>query len=639
MYKKNQKKIIVIAAIVIALFSGLFLFNTRDERRINRLINKMPLRDKLAQMMVPSFRYYKENEEAEEYPVSELTDYIKEYLSEDHYGSFTLYTENCSDPKKTLEFVYGIQQLNKESGGIPMIIGIDQEGGSIVRVNFGTIGVGNMALAATGNPDNARTMASIYGKELALLGINADYAPVMDINNNPSNPIIGVRSFSDDPQITAQFGKAFIEGLHQQGIISTAKHFPGHGNTDTDSHTGFPLISSTYEQLKDNELIPFKTAIDEGVDIIMTAHIQYPNIEKGTYTSTSTHEQIYLPATMSKVILTDILRGDLGFDGVIASDALDMDAIADNFAMKDVLKMTINSGVNMLLLPIVYEAKDLENNRAILDLAVKLAEEGEIDSEKINDSVRRILKLKLKYGLLDNIDFELNDVMIKEAETGIGNKESQDIARKIAEESVTLLKNENNAYPLNLKENEKTLIIFADTCISRIGYGELIKKELTDNKLIPEGSVIEIMPSNGSNNEECIEAAKEADHVILVYRMYSVSCLDPETDDGWSLECFDKIIDAVHEQNKTVILMTCQLPYDIARFTAADALLVTYNASILRTLPESSYAPNLEAALYSCFGLAEAGGHLPVNIPYVEGTRITDKILYQRGFSLLNIQE
>ena len=188
-------------------------------------------------------------------------------------------------------------------------------------------------------------------------------------------------------------------------------------------------------------------------------------------------------------------------------------------------------------------------------------------------------------------------------------------------------------FPLNLKENEKTLIVFADTCISRIGYGQLVKKEMTDRKLLPEGSIIEVMPNDGSNNEECLEAAKDADHIILVYRMYSVSCLDPDTDDGWSLECFDDIIAAAHEQNKTVILMTCQLPYDIARFTDADALLVTYNASILRGLPESSYAPNLETALYSCFGLAEANGHLPVNIPYVEGVTITDRILYQRGFS------
>ena len=621
--------------IVLALLLGgvgYYMYSTKDERRINNMIKEMSLRDKLAQMMVPAFRYYKESDDSEEYAITEVTDFMKEYLSNDHFGAFTMYAENCEDLEKTLKFVYTIQKVNRDGGGIPMIIGIDQEGGYINRLSFASVGVGNMALAATGDPENARTMASIHGKELSLLGINADYAPVLDINNNPNNPIIGVRSFSDDPETVVAFGKSFIEGLHSENLITTIKHFPGHGNTDTDSHTGFPLINSTYEQLKENELIPFKAAVEAGTDMIMTAHIQYPNIEKETYVSTSTGQQVYLPATMSKTILTDILRNDMGYEGIIVSDALDMDAIADNFAMKDVLKMTINSGVNMLLLPIVYDYKNLEENKATLDLAVKLAEDGEIDIEKIDDSVKRILKLKLKYGLLDQEDFELNDSIIAEAKAGINSKESNEITQRLAEEAVTLLKNENKAFPLDVKENENVLIVFADTCISRSGYGELVKQELLEQNLLPAGVTIDILGNNGSNNEECIEAAKKADHLIMVYRMYGTSCLDPQTDDGWSLECFDQMIDEVHKLNKKVILMTCQLPYDIARFTAADALLVTYEATTARSLPTRTISPNLYVALKACFGLAETNGSLPVNIPYIEGTKITDKILFPRGY-------
>ena len=190
-----------------------------------------------------------------------------------------------------------------------------------------------MALAATGNPEYARTMASIYGRELGLVGVNTDFAPVMDINNNPNNPVIGVRSFGDSPETVAEYGIPFMEGLHDQGTIVTLKHFPGHGNTDTDSHTGFPCIESTYEELKDFELVPFQAAFEAGADMIMTAHIQYPKIETDTYTSISTGEEVYLPATMSHTILTDILRGDMGFDGLVVTDALDMAAICACFGM------------------------------------------------------------------------------------------------------------------------------------------------------------------------------------------------------------------------------------------------------------------------------------------------------------------
>ena len=144
-------------------------------------------------------------------------------------------------------------------------------------------------------------------------------------------------------------------GQQSQGVMAVAKHFPGHGDTDTDSHTGFPLINSTYEELKKNELIPFQAAIDAGADLVMTAHIQYPQIEQGTYTSVSTGEQVYLPATMSRKILTDILRGDMGFDGLIVTDALDMQAITDNFSLEDTVKMTINAGVDLLILPCVKD--------------------------------------------------------------------------------------------------------------------------------------------------------------------------------------------------------------------------------------------------------------------------------------------
>ena len=283
-----------------------------------------------------------------------------------------------------------------------------------------------MALAATGDPENARKMANIYGTELSLLGINADYAPVLDVNNNPNNPVIGVRSFSDSPEIVSEYGSKYIEGLHETGTIVTLKHFPGHGNTDTDSHTGFPVINSSLDDLRACELIPFQKAIDSGADMIMTAHIQYPQIEKETYTSKSTGEKVYLPATMSHTILTDLLRDEMGFEGVVVTDALDMAAINDNFSDEDIMLLAINAGADMIMLPIIMDTNQFKRDLEMIETAIRLVEEGKIDIETIDESVRRILTLKKNHGLLDKTDFTVTNDMISAAESGIGCKENRD---------------------------------------------------------------------------------------------------------------------------------------------------------------------------------------------------------------------
>lgn len=211
---------------------------------------------------------------------------------------------------------------------------------------------GNMALGAADDVNVTKEAASVIGQELAALGINADFAPDVDVNSNPANPIIGIRSFSDDADAVAKHGAAFVRALNDTGVISTLKHFPGHGDTDTDSHTGLPMIDKSYNELKANELVPFKACIEAGSQMIMTAHIQYPQIEKTTYKSVLTGEDIYLPATLSKTIITDILRGDMGYDGVVVTDAMNMDAVAKHFDKFDAAKLAIEAGVDILLMPV-----------------------------------------------------------------------------------------------------------------------------------------------------------------------------------------------------------------------------------------------------------------------------------------------
>ena len=641
---RRCKMLVALTLAIAMLLHMTAMGESAGEDEIEAILSGMTLEQKVGQMMIVAFRVWKEmpetgsdknttveNAEADipQVNVTELNDEIRACLRDYHFGGTVLFAQNCRDAEQVLRLVSDMQTENQEGGGLPLLVAADQEGGTVARLGFGTTGPGNMALAATGDPENAEMMAAIYGRELELLGINADFAPVMDVNSNPKNPVIGVRSFSDAPEVVSRYGISYMEGLHSANTIATLKHFPGHGNTDIDSHTGLPRIDISYDELKAFELAPFQAAIDAGADMIMTAHIQYPQIETGTYASVSTGEEIHLPATMSRTILTDILRNDMGFDGVVVSDALDMAAIQDNFTDEDVLRLTINAGVDMLLLPCVFDTNLFQRNMDMVDVAAKLVKSGEIDEARVDEAVRRILRLKQKYGLLQSRDFSVTDERVKAAVDGIGSAEHHDAALTIAQKALTLVKNENNAFPLQLQPGESALILFADSCASRFCAGELARQQLGD-----AGKAITVMVNDSENGDECVEAAVNADHVVLVSRAYNAACLDPNTDEGFSTAVFDRIIQARHEADKAVIVVSCQLPYDAARFTDADAVLLTYGSSPMRAVPTetgegSAYAPNLPAALCACFGVGEPVGRLPVNIPALnEDYGISGDILY-----------
>lgn len=624
-----MKRFLCLILALAMAFGAAALAENAEGDPLETILSGMTLRDKVAQMMIASFRVWQEvPPEGEDMPeeepprenITQLNDEIRDMVSRNHFGGILLYGQNIVDAEQTLRLIADFQATNQAGGGLPQIVFTDQEGGNVNRIPYGTQGISNMALGATGETENARAMAAIFGEELGLLGIQADFAPVVDVNNNPTNPVIGIRSFSDDPQTVAAFGKAYIQGLHDAGILSTAKHFPGHGDTDTDSHTGAPVIDKTYEELKECELIPFQAAIDAGTDMIMTAHIQYPQIETGTYTSISTGESIFLPATMSRTILTDILRGDMGFDGVIVTDALDMKAIADHFAVEDTVRLTIGAGVDMLIVPPVTDTNVFRLVQTYVDTAVALVESGEIDESRIDESVLRILKLKQKYGILDLTDFAVTEEKIAAAQAGVGSAAHRDAEWQMAEKALTVYKNENGAFPLDVKAGGKTLILFADSCASRAGAGDLARQLLEERQALPEGAEIVVMKSTADNEEECIQAAVDADHVILVHRVYNLACLDPATDDGFSSGTFDKIIPAVHEAGKTVIVVSCQLPYDATRFPDADAVLLTYWGSAMRELPAegASWSANLPAGLLACFGACPAEGTSPVELPALD---------------------
>ena len=629
----------ICALLAVTMLCGNFaLADAQPDDAIGGILAGMSLRDKLAQMMFFCPRTWKEDPSSDTPAenIRVLNEYTRQYIADHRFGGILLYGENCGDAEQVLRLVADMQAANQEGGGLPMLMAVDQEGGTVSRLGFGTSGTGNMPITATGDPENARAMARVFGEELALLGLNTDFAPVVDINDNPANPVIGVRSFGDDAAVVSEYGCAFMEGLQDTRTIVSLKHFPGHGNTDVDSHTGLPLVDRSHDELMANELVPFKAAIDAGADMVMTAHIQYPQLEKQTYKSLTSGEEVYIPATMSRVILTDILRGELGFDGVIVSDALEMKAISDNYATEDVLAMTINAGVNMLILPAVRDMDMMNQIDTMLTRAVEMAEAGVIDRDLIDDSVRRILALKQRYGVLDHTDFAVTDEAVAVAAEGCGSAEHRQVAWDIACEALTLLKNENDAFPLAVKPGEKTLLLF--TASSRAGAAELSMKLLTEMGALPEGATIEGMTIEKDTAEACLAAAKTADHVLMISRAWSSDCLDPATEDGFPVGIVNQVIDDLHADGKTAVVISCQLPYDAACYPGADAILLTYGSSAMKTAPTaesgegSAWVPDLPAGICAAFGAVEPTGQLPVNLPKLdEAYHLTDEVLYARG--------
>ncbi|MCR5788517.1 MAG: penicillin binding protein PBP4B [Lachnospiraceae bacterium] len=625
-------------------------FETETDR-VEEILSGMTIEEKVGQMIMADFRNWNENpedEDSEAVPMTELRKEVKEAVAKDRFGGIILFAENCPENEQTLSLVQSLQEANLDTDSktaVPLLIAIDEEGGIVARLGQGTRWIGNMALTATGDPENAREAALNIGQELSALSINTDFAPVIDVNNNPANPVIGCRSFSDDPDIVAAYVLSYLQGLKESGTISSLKHFPGHGDVATDSHTGFPILDKSYEELKACELIPFQAAIDAGAEMVMTAHIQYPQIEERTYTSVSTGEEVFLPATLSSVILQDILRKDMGFEGVIVSDALNMAAIADNFALEDTAKLAIEAGINMFLMPVpVTDQESLDKLEGFIAYLCEQVEAGEIDEALINDSVRRILTLKEKHGLLPAETDEITEdavsadaVSEEPAEEAadtlsqVGSPESHKAEWEMMQKSVTLLKNEGGLLPYHAKADEKILFLYSGT--SRAASAEFAKNRLVEEELVPEDTVFETMVYSDETKDDCLKAAKEADLVITVSTAFNLDSLDPETESGAFSAWLDSVIDAVHEGGKPFILISGYLPYDAARYQEADAIVLSYGSSAMKELPKEKegYSVNIPAAICGVFGEYEFTGSLPINIPKLDDQYgFSEEILYPR---------
>lgn len=599
------------------------------DKQVNGIIANMTIEQKLAQMMIIAIRYEPDTSKG----ITKLTKAYKKLLKKYDFGGLLMYANNMTDINQTVTMIREAQSASmKSANGIPMFICVDQEGGLVNRVSFGTTGSGNMALAATGDTSNTEEIAGILGEEISALGFNMDFAPVSDVNNNPDNPVIGTRSFSDDPNTVAENVVAFIDGLNKYNISTSVKHFPGHGNVGEDSHTKLPLSELTLDELKECELIPFEAGIEAGADMIMTAHIQYPNIDDTTYISKDDGKEVYLPATLSKKIMTGLLRDEMGFDGIIISDSMQMDAIATHFDETDAAVLAINAGVDLLIRPSdVYQDDEINTfpdvNKYMKKLAARV-KAGDITEERLDESVGRILRLKFKKGIMTDTLSVTKKTQIKNAKKVVGIPENHTREWEIASEGITLVKNENNAFPIDGMSGENTLILIPSEY--RRASVEYAINRLEKESLVNPKNVDVICYSDITiKNKALKKALNKADNVLILSQSTKKN----------DLVC--SIIEKAHKNGAKVTFLSLNLPYDIACYTDVDAALCAYHAYGSAYDSEGNGPFNLNVAVAVCSVFAESvpQGTLPVNIPKIieneDGSiSYSDQLLYERGFGI-----
>jgi Beta-glucosidase-related glycosidases len=524
-----------------------------ESKKIEEMIKEMTIEEKVGQMMMPFFYG------------SIITPGIERLVNDWHIGGVILFkwAENLESPQQIANLTTSIQKMAK----IPLFISIDQEGGIVTRIPDGTDFPGNMALGATRSEEDAYLVGKTIGLELKALGINMNFAPVLDVNTNPKNPVIGVRSFGDDPELVAALGKAYIKGLRDVGIMATGKHFPGHGDTEVDSHTGLPKVTYGIETLQNLHLKPFQVAIDSGIDAIMSAHIIVSAIDPN------------YPATLSKSILTDLLREKMGFGGIIITDAMAMDAISKFYGpVENATVKAVEAGADVILIPQRSGHSDEEWLYPVkhsIDAIVDRVKSGAISEERIDASVRRILSLKEEHGLFDGIETDPEMV---------GAPEHKALELKVARDSITLIKNTESLIPISLKPNQKLLIV-SPTNVRELG-----------SSIARYHQNVKIVSINRNPSFEelrmVLSEARSSDMIIM------------GTSKAQMREGQTTIVKKLIEMDRPLIVIALNIPYDIQEFPKVTTYLTGYGYREC----------TLKALGDVLFGKAEARGALPVTI-------------------------
>ncbi|MEV3993098.1 glycoside hydrolase family 3 N-terminal domain-containing protein [Streptomyces sp. NPDC049837] len=568
---------------------------TGEDRRLKRLISRMSLEEKVGQLFV--MRVYGHSATApdqadidanlKEIGVRTAAELIATY----HVGGIIYFSwaHNTRDPHQIADLSNGIQRAALgRPVPVPVLISTDQEHGIVARIGEpATLMPGAMALGAGGSRSDARRAARVAGAELAAMGIRQNYAPVADVNVNPANPVIGVRSFGADPRAVAAMVAAQVSGYQRAGIAATSKHFPGHGDTSVDSHYGLPTITHTREQWNTLDAPPFRSAIAAGIDSIMTAHIVVPALDPAED-----------PATLSRPILTGILREQLGYDGVVVTDSLGMEGVRTKYGDDRVPVLALKAGCDQLLNP--------PKLSVAWNAVLKAVQSGEISEARIEESILRILRLKAKLGL-----FHEPYVTHDSVDRTVGTQPHLTTADRIAERTTTLLLNDGGLLPLSPTDRPNLLVVGADVASPSGTTGPptaTLAAALTElgftTRVLPTGTA----PTT-AKIDEAVAAAAGKDAVVV--GTYNVSATSSQR----------TLVSRLAATGVPVVTVAIRNPYDIARLSGQRATLATYSWTDVE----------LRAAARVIAGRARPEGRLPVPVQRADDPA---QVLYPMGYGL-----
>lgn len=518
---------------------------------IEALLAHMTLEEKLGQVMVIGFDGLT--------PEPALLEMLRNY----HVGGVILFARNVDSPRQVAELTNALQRAALESGHPGLLIAIDQEGGRVARLteNKGfTEFPGAMAIAATGDVENARRVAQALAVEMRAVGINTDFAPDLDVNNNPANPVIGIRSFGSDPARVAACGVAFLEGLQAEGVLAFGKHFPGHGDTGVDSHVELPLVPHDRARLEAVEFVPFKAAMAADVAGIMSAHVTFPAIDATPG----------LPATLSPKVLTGLLRDEMGYGGLLVTDSLEMGALTQSgYPVPLAAATALEAGADLLL----FNRDHALHQAAFEELRARVLD-GRISETRLNEAVRRVLRAKARFGLLTPT---LVDATV--ADAACGTAEAKTLSRAVAAQAITLVR-AGTPPALPLTAGAKLLVVETPAAD---GLGRALNVPFI---------VVDEQPTR-EQRQSALSMARDGRPVIIALA------------DAARYPRQRELVEAFTETASPVIVVALRTPYDLAGMPEGPALLATYGLN----------PPLLEALLAVLRGEAEPQGQLPVELP------------------------
>ncbi len=609
---------------------------------VSSALSNLTLRQKIAQKLTIDLRYFCEPIEQINLPaksvavcnnkMTSLPDVVRRMIAETSIGGIILFSENLSNINQITTLNHQLQQAAQQSRpAIPLFISVDQEGGRVARLprNQSTPFTGNMSIGATHRKHRTKyalMTGDIIAKELLAVGFNTVHAPNVDVNVNPDNPVINVRSFGADPKIVAELGSAQSYAFERQGLISTLKHFPGHGDTNVDSHTGLPVVNHDKATIEAKDLYPFRKIIEDNPPgMIMTAHIQFPKLDASTFISSSGVEMIR-PATMSRKILTRQLRHNMGYQGVIITDSLKMAGISEYFKPVEAVINTFSAGADIALMPLrISNAQDIEQLKKLIQDVEKAVLEDRLAISEIDESVERILKLKNRFKLFHAFNHSLPK-QIASARQTLGNQTHKKAEAELANHAITLVKNDNSLIPLKLNEQSKTLLVMPDKQKCRA-----LKQSM--QSLVINTNIV-CQPLSNANRQELTRKIEAAD--VVIFANISPSQNAMEIGGEKELANSKKLLSGMRKQpdqieqllkdskihSKKTVFVSLRAPYDISRFSPyADAVLATYsyNANVMKWPQGSGEVAQIGGPAYTALaevilGKKEAFGDLPVDL-------------------------